>query len=114
MVSVEEFLKKFKEGQTSAFVQHELLSADSSEIELHSTLTSALRRGWHIAPDLGRSKHFSPKALAGDPTRSCVQVRSWAKQYLECGCNWAVENGARSGLLILESGYLLDATNPNQ
>ena len=102
MKSVEEFLKKFKEAQASASFQHELLSTDLSEFELDSTLTSALERGWHVAPVLTHSKHFMRTALAGYPTQDLVQLRHWVREYSECGCNWVVETGARSSLLVLE------------
>ncbi len=105
MISAEEFLKKFKESQASASFQHELSITDSPELELDSTLTSALQRGWHIAHVLARSKYFSQRALAGAPTQNLAQVRLWAKQYRECGCNWVAETGAKSGLLTLEYTY---------
>jgi hypothetical protein len=105
MKSVEEFFKKFKEAQESALFQHGLSSTDLDGIELDSTLTSAIRRGWHIAPVLARSKYFLPSALAGYPTRDLVQLCHWVRQYSECGCNWVVETGERSGLLVLEFTY---------
>jgi hypothetical protein len=100
---VEEFLKKVQDAEASAAFHHELSSTDLSGVELDSTLTSALQRGWYIAPVLERSKHFLNSA--GYPTQDRVQLRHWVREYSECGCNWAVETGERSQLLILEFTY---------
>ncbi|MGD0096958.1 MAG: bifunctional DNA primase/polymerase [Terracidiphilus sp.] len=105
MISAEEFLKKFKEGQATVKVQHELSPNDLSDFQLDSALTSALERGWYLAPVLTRSRYFLRRALAGEPSQDLVEISRWAREYSECGCNWAVETGARSGLLILEFTY---------
>jgi Bifunctional DNA primase/polymerase, N-terminal len=105
MKSAEEFLRKFREGQIVASVQHGPLPSDLSEIDLDSTLTSALQRGWCIAPALARSKYFSRIAVAGNPTQDLAQIRYWAREYAACGCSWVVETGKRSALLVLEFTY---------
>lgn len=105
MKSAEEFLKNLHRDRVSASAKLGTSSAQSLEIELDSTLTSALSRGWHIAPVLARSMYFSRQALAGYPTQDRAQVCHWVKEYTQHGCNWAVETGARSGLLILEFDY---------
>jgi hypothetical protein len=105
MKSAEEFLKNFKTPQMPASSQPRSSSIVASEIELDSTLTSALKRGWHIAPVLARSKNFPSKALAGHPTNDSVQVSQWWEQYFQSGCNWVAQMGARSDLLIMEFDY---------
>jgi len=105
MISAEEFLRKFKEEQACASVQRELSSTAQSDFELDSALTSALQRGWYLAPVLTRSKYFLRRSLEGEPTQHLAQIRLWASAYSECGCNWVVETGIRSGLLILEFTY---------
>jgi hypothetical protein len=105
MKSVEEFFQTFQHAQESSSFQHELSSTDLCQIELDSTLTLAIQRGWHIAPVLARSKYFRPSALAGYPTRDLIQLSHWVREYSECGCNWVVETGAKSGLLVLEFTY---------
>lgn len=105
MKSEEEFLRSFHRDRVSASAHLDLSSAHSPEIEMDSTLTSALSREWYIAPVLARSRYFSRQALAGDPTLDFVQVCGWVREYTSDGCNWAVETGARSGLLILEFDY---------
>jgi bifunctional DNA primase/polymerase-like protein len=102
MKSAEEFLEHLKKAQAPAASQPRSSSIDSPEIEFDSTLTSALKRGWHIAPVLARSRYFPSKALAGHPTNDFVQISQCWEQYFESGCNWAVEMGARSDLLIME------------
>ena len=103
MKSAEEFLDHLKAAKAPAPSQPRL--PDAQEIEMDSALTSALNRGWHIAPVLARSKDFPSQALAGSPTRDFVQVSQWWEYYFQSGCNWAAELGARSDLLILEFDY---------
>ena len=103
MKSAEEFLDNLKTSQADGASQPRLSSISAPEID--STLTSALKRRWHIAPVLAQSKNFSVKALAGRPTNDFVQVSHWWEQYFQSGCNWAVELGARSDLLIMEFDY---------
>lgn len=105
MKSAEEFLQHLKTSQAPAASKPRLSSVGAPEIELDSTLTSALKRGWHLAPVLARSKDFPRSALAGQPTNNSEQVSQWWEQYFKSGCNWAVELGARSDLLILEVDY---------
>ena len=104
-MKAEEFLKNLKTAQAPAATQPRSASSDAPEIEIPSSLASALKRGWHIAPVLARSKNFPIKALAGHPTNDFVQVGQWWEQYFKTGCNWAVELGARSDLLIMEFDY---------
>jgi hypothetical protein len=103
MKSAEEFLEKLKNAQVPASSQPR--SSSSSVPEMPSGLTSALDRGWYIAPVLAQSRNFPSGALAGKPTNDSVQVRQWWEQYFKTACNWAVEAGARSDLLILEYDY---------
>lgn len=103
MKSVEQFLRQ--RSQTSASISPFLPATDLSHIELDLSLTSAVMRGWHIAPVLARRKYFPRKALAGYPTQDLVQIRHWVREYSKCGCNWAVETGIRSHLLVLEFDY---------
>ncbi len=105
MKSAEEFLEHLKTAQASIASQPRLSSIDAPEIEIDSTLASALNRGWHIAPVLARSKNFSSEALAGRPTNDFGQISQWWEQFFQSGCNWAAELGARSDLLILEVDY---------
>ena len=103
MKSIEEFLTNLNKVQTSASMYLALTATDSSQIELDSALTSAVMRGWHIAPVLARSKYFPRKALVGYPTVDLIQICHWDKEY--SGSNWAVETGIRSHLLVLEFDY---------
>jgi hypothetical protein len=103
MKSVEEFFKKFKEAQTCGSIEPQLASPNSKDFQLDSTLISAVKRGWHIAPFFARGKYFLRSALAGKPTQSLAQIHQWSAE--QCGWNWAVETGKRSGLLILEFNY---------
>lgn len=105
MKSAEEFLEHLKTAQMSASPQPALSSTDTPEFKIDSTLISALKRGWHIAPVLARSKDFPREAVAGLPTQDFAQVSQWWEQYFETGCNWAAEMGARSDLLIMEFDY---------
>jgi hypothetical protein len=104
MKSAEEFLESLKTVRVPAS-QPRLSSSDAPTIEMPASLSSALSRGWHIAPVLARSKDFPKQALAGAPTRDFDQVSQWWEQYFQGGCNWAVELGARSDLLVMEFDY---------
>jgi hypothetical protein len=104
MKSAEEFLESLKSVRVPAS-QPRLSSSDAPEIDMPSSLSSALNRGWHIAPVLAQSKDFPSQALAGAPTRDFDQVSQWWEQYFQNGCNWAVELGARSDLLVMEFDY---------
>jgi len=104
MKSAEEFLESLKTVRVPAS-QPRLSSSEAPGIDMPSSLSSALNRGWHIAPVLAQSKDFPSQALAGAPTRDFDQVSQWWEQYFQNGCNWAAELGARSDLLILEVDY---------
>jgi hypothetical protein len=105
MKSAEKFLENLKAEHLPALSQPLSSGIDAPGVEIPSSLTSALKRGWPIVPVLAQSKYFSSKALAGHPTRDSVQVREWWRQYFENGVNWATELGARADLLVLEFDY---------
>lgn len=102
MKSAEEFIEHLKTAQASVPSQPTLSPTNAPEIEIDSTLASALERGWHIVPVLARSKDFPRNALAGHPTRDSGRISQWWEQYFKSGCNWAVEIGTRSDLIIME------------
>jgi hypothetical protein len=105
MKSVAEFLNNLDKVQPSVLKPSLVSATDYSRVELDSSLKSAVMRGWHIAPVLARSKYFSRTAIAGYPTVDLIQLSHWDKEYSPSGCNWAVETGLRSHLLILEFDY---------
>jgi hypothetical protein len=105
MISAEEYLANLKLKQVVASASTLPSASDPLSVELDSALTSALHRGWYLAPVLAQSKYFPQEAVAGSPTNDLGQICRWAKEYSQYGCNWAVETGARSGLVVLEFDY---------
>ncbi len=77
----------------------------STGIALEGALISAINRGWQIVPVLAESKYFPRNALAGAPTSDPLKISHWAGEFSNRICNWAVEVGARSELLILGVDY---------
>jgi len=67
-------------------------------------LARAIREGWRIAPVAAHSRHASLKrSCLADPTSDPEEIARWAAMLQNC--NWCVETGRRSGLLVLEVNH---------
>jgi hypothetical protein len=107
MKSVSELLVGTKKQRAFNSIGLSSESTIDPAAELDGALISALKRGWQIAPVLAKSKYFPRTALAGVPTNDPLTIRQWAAELSDQACNWAVETGVRSNLLILGFNYEL-------